>query len=164
MDGVNRERLARKVRRANITERLYPARRALHDQGVYTAIDTAGRPVREAYRSILPPQVLVWGPSADGAIYVPRAGLATLVTARAGTAPTTGTATFTVFGESEFNGSVIETVVNMTVGRRFGEAQVIDAATGNVGVLLPAGSWILRDMTDAQGATAVSVALVIEAR
>lgn len=158
------ERLNRKVRRANLTERLYPADRVLHDQGLYTAIDPAGRPVKEVFRPILPPQVLVWGPSESGYHPVVRPGLATMILARSETAPTTGDAMFEVYWESASTGYTYLSAVGITLGNRFGEAQVIDPATGLPGWPLPAGAWVKRNLTDAEGATIVSIALVIEPR
>jgi hypothetical protein len=158
------ERVGREIRRRNLTERMFPAQQARHDQGVRTAIDPAGRPRRGSFLPLLSPQTIIWQPTDAGAMPVARPGRATLILARAEGAPSGGNCTITLTWESATQGITTLDTVQITNGTRFGQQAVTDPDTGQPGIDLPAGAWVLRSIAPASGATGISVALVIDPR
>lgn len=139
---------------------IWPIQRERHVDGALLAIDEAGRPNREYFRSILPPEKLDWATGETGKfIATARAGRSVLAIARAGTAPSTGACIITLRWESAAQGLTTIGTVRIPNGQRFGQS-----GPEQIGASLPAGAWVQAqiDSGDANGASAVSVSLVLE--
>lgn len=121
------------------------------------AIDrTTGRMTSPALADARDPQTITWKPADTGGDAAVRAGLATLIRAYATTAPTTGDAVITVTKVSEFSGSDPLPTVTIPKGSNFGTAVIADP--------VEAGAWFTRAVTAAEGASGISVQLVIQPR
>lgn len=145
----------RMVREA--AELLWPEDELRQARAVRSAIDLAGRPVPGKFASLKTPDKISWKPSDTGHEATVRPGKATLIRAIADTAPTTGYCTITVEWENEVTGLTLLGVVNISPGSRFG-AEPVAAEVAQ----LPAGAWLKRTISPANGATGVAVTVTIE--
>ena len=137
---------------------IWPVQRERHVDGALLAIDEAGRPNREHFRSILPPEKLDWATGETGKfIATARAGRSVLAIARAGTAPSTGACIITLRWESAAQGLTTIGTVRIPNGQRFGQS-----GPEQIGASLPAGAWVQAQVSTANGASNVSVSLVLE--
>lgn len=137
---------------------IWPVQRERHVDGALLAIDEAGRPNREYFRSILPPEKLDWATGETGKfIATARAGRSVLAIARAGTAPSTGACIITLRWESAAQGLTTIGTVRIPNGQRFGQS-----GPEQIGASLPAGAWVQAQISTANGASNVSVSLVLE--
>lgn len=137
---------------------IWPVQRERHVDGALLAIDEAGRPNREYFRSILPPEKLDWATGETGKfIATARAGRSVLAIARAGTAPSTGACIITLRWESAAQGLTTIGTVRIPNGQRFGQS-----GPEQIGASLPAGAWVQAQVSTANGASNVSVSLVLE--
>lgn len=137
---------------------IWPIQREGHLNAVMEAIDEAGRPNREYFRSILPPEKLDWATGETGKfIATARAGRSVLAIARAGTAPSTGACIITLRWESAAQGLTTIGTVRIPNGQRFGQS-----GPEQIGASLPAGAWVQAQVSTANGASNVSVSLVLE--
>lgn len=137
---------------------IWPIQRERHVDGALLAIDEAGRPNREYFRSILPPEKLDWATGETGKfIATARAGRSVLAIARAGTAPSTGACIITLRWESAAQGLTTIGTVRIPNGQRFGQS-----GPEQIGTALPAGAWVQAQVSTANGASNVSVSLVLE--
>lgn len=118
------------------------------------AIDsTTGRLTSPALADARDPQTIDFTPAETGGKRAVRAGFAILIAAYATTAPTTGDATITITKVTEFGGSEALPVVTIPQGSNFGDVVI--------SVPVESGSWFTRAFTVANGASGISVQLVI---
>lgn len=120
------------------------------------AVDVQGRLTPQAIADARDPQTIVWKPADTGGDAAVRAGTATLIRAYATTAPTAGTAgaTITITKVTEFGGSEDLPTVNIPAEVNFG--------TEVIATPVEAGAWFVRTVTTANGASGISVQLVIQ--
>ena len=138
-----------------IVEALQPAAVVKHDAMLRTAIDPAGRPVREAFAPILPPLVVPVVPG-GGASFVARACRPALAVAYAVTPPSGGNATIVVSWRSATQGTTELVTIPITSGAQDGQSTAFTVPA------LPAGAWLTAAVPSASGASGISVAVSCE--
>lgn len=100
------------------------------------------------------PQTITWKPADTGGDFAVRAGMAVLIRAYASTPPTTGDARITITKTTEFGGSEALPAVTIPNGANWGPLVIA--------VPVEAGAYFSRAVTAAEGASGITVQLVIK--
>ena len=124
-------------------------------QAVHVAIDDQGKVNPKSAAALRSPIDFHWGPDDTGGRRAPRASRLVLLSAYAGTPPSTGNATVTY----TLITPLLTDDVTLTIPN--GE-QFADSTTNPVTLDIPAGGILFAAVTDAQGAADVSIFTTLE--
>ena len=123
---------------------------------VDAAIDASGQVTWDAIYQVLPAQNLTWAPGDAGLKPVSPQGTITIVRAYCATAPDSGPATITITRVREFASEEVVATLRIAEGSQF----AIDHPYAPV----EANDWLKATVTDAQGASGVSIGVAVKAR
>lgn len=147
--------LDRIVRNSGVLDRLRPLDAIKQQRADAQVIDEAGRINPAAAAPFRTPLALHWSPGSTARQRAAQAGTAVLLAAHAATPPTTGNCTITLTMVTAVMGVTTIGTCQITSGQTIGETQLAYP--------VPAGSWLGAVVSQASGASGVSISLTIKA-